>query len=141
KCRRAAPRRPRRRRARRASAPRTTHPPGSRRQRSPTTRRILGSTMRQPTDVRPVGALVSLRLADELDPNGLLVGAELLRSAEQLAHRLPPLLAVLARKLVHVHPDEAVGELRVEPAPEPERVFHRLVAVVEPDLDRVAQHV
>src|SRR5438094_6677311 len=79
--------------------------------------------------------------SDELDPNGLLVGAELLRSAQQLAHRLPAFLAVVAGELVHVHADEAVRELRVEPAPVLERVLHRLVAVVEPGLDRTAQDV
>ena len=80
-------------------------------------------------------------LADELDPNGLLVGAELLRPQQQLADRLAALVAVLAGELVHVHADEAVGQLEVEAAPELERVLHRLAPVVEPGLDRLAQDV
>jgi hypothetical protein len=67
--------------------------------------------------------------------------SERLGALQQLAHGLPALVAVVARQLVDVHADEAVGELGVEPAAELERVLHRLVAVVEPGLDRVAEHV
>src|SRR5438874_995295 len=99
----------------------------------------------RPTGVRTAERITARAtaptLADELDLDGLLVGAELLRPAQQLAHRLPAFLAVVAGELVHVHGDEAIGELGVQAAAELERVLHRLVAVVEPGLDRLAQNV
>ena len=52
----------------------------------------------------------------------------------------PPDVAVVAGQLVDVHRDEAVGRLAVDPAPEPLGVLERLVAVVEPDADRLAEH-
>src|SRR5439155_18568526 len=99
----------------------------------------------RPTGVRTAERITARAtaptLADELDPNGLLVGAELLRPAQQLAHRLAAFLAVVAGELVHVHADEAVGELRVQATPVLERMLHRLLAVVEPGLDRLAQDI
>src|SRR5215831_14172032 len=80
-------------------------------------------------------------LTDELDSNRALVRAERLGALQKLAHRLATFVAVVARELVDVHADEAVGELGVEAAAELERVLHRLLAVVEPGLDRLAQDV
>src|SRR6476659_6929359 len=80
-------------------------------------------------------------LADELDLDGVVVGAEALGALQQLPHGLPALVAVVARQLVDVHTDEAVGELGVQPAAELHRVLHRLFAVVEAGLDRLAQHL
>src|SRR5829696_6342439 len=62
------------------------------------------------------------------------------RAAQQLVHREPPLAPVVARELVDVHRNEPVGSLAVDPAPEPQRVLHRLVAVVESGADRLAEH-
>src|SRR5207249_11668381 len=93
------------------------------------------------TAERITARLTPLRLADELDLDGLLVGADRLGSLEQLAHRLPALFAVVAGEVVHVHPHEPVGEPRVQPAPELERVLHPLLAVVEPGPDRGAQAI
>ena len=61
------------------------------------------------------------------------------RPLEQLAHRLPALVAVVVRQLVHVHVDEAVAARVVEAAAEAERVLERLVAVLERGVDRRAQ--
>ena len=52
-------------------------------------------------------------------------------SFEQLPDRLPPLVAVVERQVVHVHLDEAVATRAVEPASESERVLQRLVAMRE----------
>src|SRR3954452_22005622 len=102
-----------------------------------------GAPPSRPTGVRTAerttARLTPPTLSDELDPNGLLVGAERLGTAQQLPHRLAALVAVVAGQLVHVHADEAVGQLVVEAAAVLERVLHRLVAVVEPGLDRLAQ--
>src|SRR4051794_6048961 len=99
----------------------------------------------RPTGVRTAeritARLTPPTLSDELDPNGLLVGAERLGAGKKLPHRLAALVAVVAGQLVHVHADEAVGQLGVEPAAVLERVLHRLLAVVEPGLDRLAQDV
>src|SRR5437588_10880316 len=85
--------------------------------------------------------LMSPRLAHEVELNALGKGTELLAAPQQLGYGLPALLAVIARVFVHVHPDEAIGELGVEPAPEPERVLHRLRAVLEAGLNRLVQHL
>src|SRR5436190_13133312 len=112
--------------------------------------RSSGRTSESTPPYRPTGVrtaeritarLTRLRLADELDLDGLLVGADRFGSLEQLAHRLPALVAVVARELVHVHRHEPVGELCVEPAPELEGVLHRLLAVVQAGLDRLAEDV
>src|SRR5215208_3242442 len=61
-------------------------------------------------------------------------------ATQQLVHREPTLVPVVARELVDVHRDEPIGGLAVDPAPEPQRVLHRLVAVVESGADRLAEH-
>src|SRR5689334_5145022 len=84
---------------------------------------------------------MSPRLAHKVELNARGEGAELLAAPQQLRDGLPALLAVVARVLVHVHPDEAVGELSVDPSAETERVLHRLSPVVETRLNRLAQHL
>src|SRR5512132_4124739 len=80
-------------------------------------------------------------LTNELDPDGLRERADLLTAAQELADRAPPLFAVVLGQLVHVHADEAVGQLVVEAATELERVLERTLAVVEARADRLGEHV
>src|SRR5437016_2220649 len=91
------------------------------------------------TPLRITGLLTRVRLAHELELNGRRKRLQLFTAPQELGDRLAPLLAVVAREVVHVHADEAVGERRVEPAPEAERVLHRPLAVRETRLDRCAQ--
>src|SRR5262245_31855118 len=63
---------------------------------------------------------------DELDTDGRVVDAERLGPVQQLFDSLPALLAVVARQLVDVHADEAVGEVWLEAAAELHRVGQRL---------------
>ena len=70
-----------------------------------------------------------------------LEGARLLAAAKQLGDGLAALLAVVLGQLVHVHAHEPVRELRRQAPPELEGVLERLVAVLEPCPDRVAQNV
>src|SRR5215212_6027981 len=60
--------------------------------------------------------------------------------AQQLVHGEAALVSVVACQLVDVHRHEPVGGVAVDPAPEPERVLHRLVAVFEPRADRLAEN-
>jgi hypothetical protein len=53
--------------------------------------------------------------------------------------RTTALLTVVLRQLVHVHVDEAVTALGVHAAPEAEGVVECLVAMLEGDVDRLAQ--
>ena len=80
-------------------------------------------------------------LGNELELNGRRKGAQLLTAPEQLGHRLAAFLAVVAREVVHVHADEAVGEVVVEATAELLRVRHRASPVREADLDRLAEHL
>src|SRR3954470_23575104 len=89
--------------------------------------------------LKTTGLLTGSRLAHEVELDAGGEGTQLLAAAEELLHRLPTLLAVIAREVVHVHGDEAIGELGVEPAAEPERVLHGLGAVGQAGLDRLAQ--
>src|SRR2546423_3053512 len=93
------------------------------------------------TPLKMTARLIRLRLADELELNGRRKRAELLAPAQQFRDRLAAFVAVVAGQLVHVHADEAVGECGVEAASESERVLHRLGAILEPGLDRLAQHL
>src|SRR6478736_5615807 len=81
------------------------------------------------------------KLADELDPDGLRERTDLLAAAQELANRAPALFAVVLGQLVHVHADEAVGQLVVEAAPELKRVLERTLSVVEAREDRLGEHV
>src|SRR5262249_19690752 len=78
--------------------------------------------------------------ADEVDDDGAVEGADRLAAPHQLADRLAALLAVVLRQFVHVHGDETVTELRVEPAADLECVGDRLVTIGEPGRDRFAEH-
>ena len=71
---------------------------------------------------------------------GSIEGAGSLATLEKFADRLPALVAVVLRQLVHVHPDEAVHEARVEVTPVLHRVGKCLCATREPGLDRLGQH-
>src|SRR5437588_13031713 len=84
--------------------------------------------------------LMSPRLAHEVELNALGKGAELLAAPQQLGYGLPTFLAVIARVFVHVHPDEAIGVLGSETAPEPDHVLHRLRPVLEAGLNRLETH-
>ena len=64
-----------------------------------------------------------------------------LAAAEQLGDGGSALLAVVLRQLVDVHLDEAVGDRLVDAAAELERVLERLVAVLEPAVDRLGEHL
>src|SRR5581483_5927612 len=59
----------------------------------------------------------------------------------QLANRLPPLVAVVARQVVHVHRDELVAARDVHAPAEAERVVERLVAMRERRVDRLPEDV
>src|SRR5436190_5496623 len=99
----------------------------------------------RPTGVRTplntTALLTRARLADEAELNALRKRSERLAAPQKLGNGLPPLLAVVAREVVHVHADEAVGEGGVEAAAEPKRVLHRLRPVREPGFDRLLQYL
>src|SRR5215210_3214263 len=95
--------------------------------------------MAERTTARGIVGNASGRRLDELDVDCAFVHAEPLGAPEQLPDRLPALVAIVARELVDVHADEAVAELRVETAAELKRVGHRLVAVLEARLYRLAE--
>src|SRR5512133_393194 len=63
------------------------------------------------------------------------------QSAEKLLDGLAAFVAVVARQLVDVHVDELRRVVVAEVAREGERVPRRLLAVLEPGVDRVEQHV
>src|SRR5688572_10330445 len=79
-------------------------------------------------------------LLHELDSNRLVEGACSLATFEKLADRLPTFVAVVLRQLVHVHPNEAIRETRVEVTPVLHRVGKGLRTAREPRLDRLGQH-
>src|ERR1700760_5044394 len=65
--------------------------------------------------------------------------AALVAELEQLADRLPAVLAIVQCALVYVHADEAVRQLRVEVAGELHRIGKRLFAMIECVLNAFAQ--
>src|SRR3954451_23907489 len=75
------------------------------------------------TPLRITALLTNPRLAHEVELNARGESAELVATSQQLGHRRASLLAVVAREVVHVHADEAVCEVEIETAAEPERVF------------------
>src|SRR4029434_666307 len=80
-------------------------------------------------------------LTNELDPDGLRERADLFTAAQELANRAPPFFAVVLGELVHVHADEAVGQLVVEAATELAGGLGRWLTVVEARADRLGEHV
>src|SRR5262249_58546505 len=73
---------------------------------------VVGPLSRQHTAVAPDGrahatqddrATHALRLAHEVELNALRKRSERLAAPQQLGDGLPPLLAVVAREVVHVH--------------------------------------
>src|SRR4029077_1939473 len=74
--------------------------------------------------VRPSAPRGLSRLVDEVHVDRRFEGADRLAAAHQFPYRLTAFLTVVLRQLVDVHRHEAVAELRVEPAAEPERVLH-----------------
>src|SRR6187401_2194883 len=82
---------------------------------------------------------ITYALREEAELDRVLVKAHRLRACEQLTNRRAPLVAVVLGELVHVHPDEAIGETFVDPATELHRVLHPLLAIREPRTDRLAQ--
>ena len=77
----------------------------------------------------------------ELDVHGVRDDARLDAALEEELHRLAPARAVVERPVVHVHADEAVGEVQVEPAPELKRVCHGLIAMLQAQVDRLPQQL
>ena len=74
-----------------------------------------------------------LPLRDELDADGALEGADLLAAVEKLADRLATFVAVVLGQSVHVHPDETVGQARVEASPVLKRIGECLLTRLEPE--------
>ena len=72
---------------------------------------------------------------------GLRERADRLAAPQQLGDGGAPFVAVVLGQLVDVHLDEAVGDRLVDAAPELQRVLERLVAVLEPAPDRLAEHL
>src|SRR5436190_7736291 len=98
----------------------------------------------RPTGVRTAEITTALGIAsllDELDPNGLVVHAQLLGPAKSLVNGLLSFVPVVPGHFVDVHADEAVGEADVEPAAEAQRVAHRLLAICKPGANRLAEDV
>src|SRR5690349_14451978 len=111
--------------------------------------RSSGRTPESAPPYRPTGVRTAERItarltppaySDELDAHGVREGAQRFGAPQQLLHGLTPLVAVVLRQLVHVHPDEPVGEVRLEPAAELHRIRHRLTAVLEPGPDRLGEN-
>ena len=69
--------------------------------------------------------------------NAPMLGA----ATQQLGHGAATLVAVVSGEVVDVHRDEAVGDGGVDAPTELQRVLERFGAVVEPRLNRLAEHV
>src|ERR1044071_102767 len=83
----------------------------------------------------------SRNLPDELGLDPARDDAALEALVEQALDGAAAALGVVERELVDPHPDEAVGQLRVHVARELHGVRERVAAVVERELDRLAQVV
>src|SRR6185437_415308 len=98
--------------------------------------RSSGLTPESAPSRRPIGVRTALKIT-ALDIGRLDVRPG---AAEQLRHRPSAFLAVAGCPFVHVHRHEPVGCLPVDAAAEALGICECLLAVVEADLDRLAEN-
>src|ERR1700744_3594368 len=81
------------------------------------------------------------RLSDEVDGGSLRNDAALVAHVEELANRRAAVVAIVDGPLVHIHADEAVGEIGIEVARELHRVLQRSFAMIPRVLNALPQRV